>query len=869
MGMGMGYDPSAVEKKWQNRWKEKDIFRAEVDPSREKFFITVAWPYPSGSMHVGHARTYLFPDIIARYKRKKGYNVLFPMGWHLTGTPIVGSVERLEENDKDFLKMAREVFLMSDEDIRKIKSPEDYAIYFIEESELGYKRGLNGLGVSIDWSKEFTSVTPAYSKEVEWQYRKFREKNLVTTGKHPVKFCPRDNNPVTDHDLLEGEGVDIQEFFVIEYEMDYHGRKISLPAATLRTETVFGITNLWIKKGGDYVIADVDGKDWLLSKKASSNLGYQRNIKVKEEIKSEDIAGKMVKNPVTKELVPIIEADFVDVDAATGIVGSVPAHAPYDYVALNGRIEPKQVMEVEGYSDCPAKDVVERMNIKSQNETKKLDETTRKLYRDEHRKGKMVVEYKNFKGKDSDWAKKEIEQELVEMGKGSVIYEFSKRPVRCRCGSYCVVKVVSDQWFIQYSDENWKNVVKDYLKEMDLVPKETRNYFLNVVDWLNDWPFTRIVGIGTRVPWDKRWIIESLSDSTIYMSYYTMADILNDFEGVDDEFFDYIFSLSHSNKWTGNDIAEKAKTRIEYWYPLDYRVSASELIPNHLTFMVFHHTALFPRKFWPRGIISLGLVILEGSRMSSSRGIVYPVAQSLKDFGADVTRLYLMYTVEPWQDFNWKSVEAQATSRQLQHLYDVAMEIIQADSGEKNEHIDRWLLSTLQKNIKRYEKELENFKTRSALQIAFYEMMNDYRWYIRRKGRNGEALKEFLERWINLLSPFVPHVCEEIWEKMGHKTFLSLETFPQAREENKECEKREEYIKNVFEDTKAILQVLPISPKKIIIYSIPKERDLIDEDFFAREFNCEVEVQVLGEVKYDPRNRSKNAKPGKPAIYME
>jgi len=867
--MTMSYDPSVIEKKWQERWKEKDIFRAEVDPSREKFFITVAWPYPSGSMHVGHARTYLFPDIIARYKRKKGYNVLFPMGWHLTGTPIVGSVERLEENDKDFLKMAKEVFLMSDEDINGIKTPEDYAMYFIEKSELGYKKGLNGLGMSIDWSKEFTSVTPAYSREVEWQYRKFREKNLVTTGKHPVKFCPRDNNPVTDHDLLEGEGVDIQEFFVIEYELDYKGRKISLPAATLRTETVFGITNLWIKEGGNYVIAEVDGKDWLLSKKASSNLGYQRNTKVKEEIKSEEIAGKMVKNPVTKELVPIIEADFVDVDAATGVVGSVPAHAPYDYVALNGRIEPKQVMEVEGYSDCPARDVVERMNIKSQDESKKLDEATRKLYRDEHRKGRMMVEYKDFKGKDSDWAKKEIEKELVEMGKGSVIYEFSKKPVRCRCGSYCVVKIVSDQWFIQYSDENWKNVVKDYLKEMDLVPKGTRNYFLNVVDWLNDWPFTRIVGMGTRVPWDKRWIIESLSDSTIYMSYYTLADILNDFEGVDDEFFDYIFSISHSNKWAGNDIAEKAKTRIEYWYPLDYRVSASELIPNHLTFMVFHHTALFPRKFWPRGIISLGLVILEGNRMSSSRGIVYPVAQSLKDFGADVTRLYLMYSVEPWQDFNWKSVEAQATSRQLQHFYDVAMEIIQTDSGEKNEHIDGWLLSTLQKNIKRYEKELKNFKTRSALQIAFYEMMNDYRWYIRRKGRNGEALKEFLERWINLLSPFVPHVCEEIWEKMGHKTFLSLETFPQAREENKKCEKREEYIKNVFEDMKAILQVLPISPKKIIIYCIPEERDLIDEDFFAREFNCEVEVQVLGKVKYDPKNRSKNAKPGKPAIYVE
>ncbi len=888
----MGYDFRAVELKWQRKWEEERTYEAEID-ERKKFFITVAWPYPSGPMHVGHARTYTFPDVIARYKRLKGYNVLFPMGWHLTGSPIVGAVSRLKGGDEKFLNIVKNVYRMSDDDIKSIKEPMDYANYFIDQSALGYKKGMKALGLSIDWSKEFTSITPAYSKEVEWQYRKLFEKGLVTVGSHPVKFCPKDNNPVTDHDLLEGEGVDIQEFFVIEYECNLDGETIFLPAATLRPETIFGATNIWLKRNADYVVCKVNGKPWLLSKEASTNLSYQKEIEIVKEINSSLLEGERAINPITKESLPIMCADFVETDVATGVVGSVPAHAPYDFVALNGSISPKQVIEVEGYSEIPAKDIVERMNIREQNERDKLDDATKKLYRDERLKGKMIVKYRDFYGKSVEWAQNAIKEELIAIERGTTIYEFSKKPVVCRCGTECVVKLVSDQWFIRYSDEKWKEVVREWLKNMSLIPQETENYFLNVVDWLKDWPFTRVVGMGTKVPWAKEWIIESLSDSTIYMSYYTIAEILRDAKiEVDDDFFDYVFlskeeskeeskeiskieeketSKEKENRWEGDKIAEKAKEAFNYWYPLDYRVSASELIPNHLTFMVFHHTALFERNNWPGGIISLGLVILEGKMMHSSSGIIYPLSQSIEDFGADATRFYLLYSVEPWQNFDWRGAEAKAIAKQLHHFYDVASEIIGAKEkdreGKEREHIDSWLLSALSKKIGDYIEHMENFRTRAALQVAFYDLMNDYRWYVRRGGCDAGTLNVLLEHWLTMLCPFIPHLCNELWELQGHKE--SIERYPELPSIDEKALESEEYIKTLFDDIKAALKSLPIEQKNLYIYCIPGEEGMIDVQFLEKEFSCNVIVQPLNKVSYDPKSRAKRAKKSKPAIYME
>lgn len=842
------YDHKAIEKKWQARWAEAGVFTARPDPKRQRFFITVAWPYPSGPMHVGHGRTYTVPDVIARYKRMKGFNCLFPMGWHLTGSPIVGATQRIRDREETYLKILTERYGIPPEQFDKMKEPMQFADYWINQSRMGYKPSMNALGYSIDWGRECTSLDPHFSKMVEWQYRKLKEKGYVTTGSHPVKFCPRDMQAVTDHDLLEGEGVSINEFTLIKYRLEEGGQKLIFPAATLRPETIFGVTNIWLHPDADYAEIELGGEHWIVSRQAAAKLSHQgKDFKLVREMKGTEFIGRHVKVPVTDVPVPILPAEFVQPGHTTGVVGSVPAHAPFDLVALRDlqrdpalmqkfRLNPSEVealrpikmIDVEGYK-ATAVDLVDGARIENQKEAQKLDEVTNQAYKIEFSKGVMAGNTGPWSGQKVSAAKEAVKKELVAQGLADVMYEFSDLPVICRCGTQCVVKTVRDQWFIRYSDQAWKDQVKEALVDMELIPPETLTYFRNVVDWLNDWPCTRRVGLGTKLPWDSTgWIIESLSDSTIYMAYYTLVPWMRKVasEKLTDAVFDFVFlgqgDPAQLSSQTGipEQVLAGLRAEFSYWYPQDFRVSANELIPNHLTFMIFHHLAVFPRVLCPRGIANLGLGVLEGRRMSSSKGVVFAVSDAVDRFGADVTRLYLMYMCEPWQDFDWKGVQADAHRRQVERFFALAQEIIAMEVNEPRP-VDSWLLSRLQYHIKAADEALEGFQTRKALQHAFFLSQQDMKWYLRRGGANGGLLRDALNALVRLLAPFTPHLSEEIWEMLGMEGFVSCAGFPEADMAKVDplAEFKEEVVKMVTDDIGEIIKVTKLSPKKIVLYS--------------------------------------------------
>ncbi|MEM2900569.1 MAG: class I tRNA ligase family protein, partial [Thermoplasmata archaeon] len=300
-------------------------------------------------------------------------------------------------------------------------------------------------------------------------------------------------------------------------------------------------------------------------------------------------------------------------------------------------------------------------------------------------------------------------------------------------------------------------------------------------------------------------------------------------EKLDDEVFEYIFFEKgdpqelEKNKGIKKEILEELHREFAYWYRLDYRVSANELIPNHLTFMTFHHAALFPEKYRPYSIVSLGLGILEGRRMSSSRGIVFAVSEATKKYGADVTRFYLMYMCEPWIDFNWKGIEAESTKKQIERFWLLANNIIEMNKN-KNESkkglIDNWLISRLQYHIKEVTDALDNFQTRRALQHAFFLLQQDIRWYQRRGGSNAETLVQVLDCMVRMLSPFMPHICEEIWHGLGRNGFVSVAEFPSVDSSklDKRSEVAEELVESTLRDASEIMKVTKIKPKKIILY---------------------------------------------------
>jgi Leucyl-tRNA synthetase len=329
----MDYNPQELEADWRERWDTEERYEPDptstADPEAEETtFITVPYPYPSGGMHIGHARTYTVPDVYARYRRQQGDNVLFPMAWHVTGTPIIGAVERLEKREEKQMSVLQDTYNVSDDVLSDLETPMGYARHFIEEH---YKTGMQSLGLSIDWRREFTTNDDRYSKFITWQYETLRERGRLEKGLHPVKFCTEQENPVTTHDLLEGENVEYQEYTLVKFEQG----DMVVPMATLRPETVRGVTNAYINPNSTYVEATVDGEQWLVSVEAAEKLELQdHEVEIKREFKGSEFVGEHVTNPVTGDEVLVLPAEFVDADNATGVVMSVPAHSPDDYLAL-------------------------------------------------------------------------------------------------------------------------------------------------------------------------------------------------------------------------------------------------------------------------------------------------------------------------------------------------------------------------------------------------------------------------------------------------------------------------------------------------------------------------------------------------------
>ncbi|MCX8208012.1 MAG: class I tRNA ligase family protein, partial [Methanothrix sp.] len=342
------------------------------------------YPYLNGNLHAGHTRTFTIGDAYARYMRMKGYNVLFPLGFHVTGTPIIGLAELIAKRDQRTLEVYTKFHDVPREELLKLTTPERIVEYFAKEALNALKR----IGYSIDWRRSFTTMDAPYQKFIEWQFWRLKELGFIERGSHPVRYCPNDQNPVEDHDILMGEEASIVEFTVIKFRLE--NSDLIFPCATLRPETVFGVTNIWLKPT-KYLIAKVDGEKWVISKEAFEKLKFMdRDLEFIGEADAKEFIDKNVMVPLVDRLVPILPADFVDLDSATGVVMSVPAHAPYDYVALKDlgvKIEPIVIIS-SGNKDVPAKEVVEELKVKDQNDPE-LDKATKILYKKEFHTGVM------------------------------------------------------------------------------------------------------------------------------------------------------------------------------------------------------------------------------------------------------------------------------------------------------------------------------------------------------------------------------------------------------------------------------------------------------------------------------------------------
>ena len=890
-----------IEKKWQEKWEEAKIFETNVDENKPKFFITVPYPYVNGAPHIGAGFTFTRGDVYARFKRMQGFNVLFPQGFHATGEPILGAIERLKKNDKTQIETFK-LFGASDKDIEdfKTKGAEYTAKYWMKK----WIEILKLAGFSIDWRRTFiTAITPHYSKFIEWQYNTLKKLGYVIQGTHPVIWCPYCQSPTGDHDRLEGEGESVIDYIILKFKLE--SGEI-LPCGTLRPETIYGVTNIWVNPEVEYLKAKVNGEIWILSERATIKLKDQlKKIEVVGKIKGEELIGKYAENPITKEKIIVFPANFVDPDSATGIVMSVPSHAPYDWIALKElkenpeklkkygieeeiikKIEPVSIIKTPEFGEHPAIEICEKMEIKSLKQKEKLEKATSILYKKEFHQGILKENCGKYKNLKVSECKEKLSKNFIEEKIADIIWETTGKVV-CRCGTLNHVKILENQWFLKYSDEKWKERVRECIKRIKFYPEEVKKQFENTVEWLKDKACTRKTGLGTPLPWDKEWIVETLSDSTIYMAYYTISRMIKDIpaEKLSDEVFDFIFLGKGSSKELSKKfeidekLLEEIRREFEYFYPVDLRTSGKDLVQHHLTFFIFHHVAIWDNpKYWPKAIGVNGYVNISGVKMSKSKGNVIPFFDLIKEYGADLTRINIVASNEGLKDADWREENIISYETRFRFINQIIESLSKAKRKKLN-NLDIYLQSKLQERIKKATENYEEMKFRSAVQVSLFDLTNDIKWYVERlngiENCNRSVLKEVLENLIKLIAPVVPHISEEFWEKMGHNNFVSLEKWPEFKEEliKKEILELEEIFKNTLEDLKNVIKIAGRKKSAYLYVVTDKEFEHFKnaEEFLKKYFGFEkvLVFKSSDEKKYDPEKKASRAKYGKPGIYLE
>ena len=960
------YETHEIERKWQRVWEEKKVYRGIAAPTRPKFYANVPYPYMSGYQHLGFSVSFLRAEFLARYKRMTGHNVLFPQGFHCTGLPILGAAKRVEEGDPRQIQILREMGI-AEADVPRFADPLHWVATFPQAT----MEDLKSLGAAVDWSRSFitTPLNPPYDAFVRWQFRRLKEGGYVRLGKHPVVWCPKDQAPIGDHDRLEGEGVQPVEFTLLKFPF----ANAYLVAASLRPETVFGQTNLWVDPEVTYVRAEVDGESWVINRQAAEKLREQgHRVEVRGQIPGRDLVGRDVLAPGIDRAIPVFPSRFLDQNRGTGIVTSVPSDAPDDWMALRdlqrdedqvrafrldagkvAAVKPIPIIRSEGWGPLPAVEICERMGIEGQMDREKLEAAKAEIYRTGYYTGVMTEAAGEFAGMRVEDAKEAIKARLIETGQASTLWEPGEEVI-CRCATRAIVKIVEDQWFLAYGDPAWKKAAHEALDRMILYPEAVRKQFHHTIDWLTDWACAHHKGLGTKLPWDDHWVIESLSDSTLYMAYYTIAHALQDgkmrsevpwAQNLTDAFFDYVFlgiGDAASAAPSGLDARSVDVLRKEflYWYPFDVRNTGKDLVQNHMTFCTFNHVALFPRELTPRAFGVNGYVRLGGRKMSKSKGNVWYIRAAVEEWGADVVRMMVANAGDGMDDPRLDLEFAESIRGKLRDWYGFAT--AKEETTDAWTPLDRWLVSTMNRLVLATRESMQSMEYRAALRAGFFDLQAAWDWYETRVGTpNREVRDRFVETQTKLLAVFAPHVCEEVWQKLGKSDFVVASPFPETRsgELDPSAEAAEAFLRAVLEDAREILRVIKVAPRRVTLFVAPpwqgdavrvaadlaregrlsmsafmeraaadealkpymkdlaalakrlveemsrrKPEELarssagVDEEayleagrpFLERQLGCEVLVHEAGAPGVpDPKGRSRRARPGRPAIYVE
>ncbi|CCW66784.1 unnamed protein product [Phytomonas sp. Hart1] len=881
-----------IEKAAQAYWEQHRLHEMDAPPAHDpvkppKHFTTFPFPYMNGRLHLGHGFSLTKAEFVSRYKRMKGFRSLWPFGFHVTGTPIAACAQKIMKEMEQYgnppvfpemspvveeAKSPKELgdllkfkskrakvgpakpqweimqsMGIPDDEIPKFSDTQQWLNFFPPIAIADLRR----FGCYIDFRRSFitTMKNPYFDRFVSWQFRQLRRAGLVNFGKRYCVYSPMDGQPCADHDRASGEGVLPQEYTIVKlpvqdpleqaafkpFKNHIGGRAIILPAATLRAETVIGLTNCWVSPKILYrayaMLNERSNEEEIviLTPHSARNMAYQGFIfngkkwQTPEplfEVNGEHLIGIPLSSPMavyttiyTLPMSTIIETK------GTGIVMSVPSDSPDDYINLSQLrnkpeyrkklgledawvmpFPPIPIIDVPDLGTMCAKTMCEKLKINGPNAAELLDEAKRVCYQMGFYQGVMIAgPYKGMKVSEA----KQLTQDWIDKRGECMRYCEPIRQVISRSGDECVV-ALCNEWYIEYGQPQWKKAVMQHLEKMNMFYPGVRNGFVEVLNWLSDWPCSRTFGLGTYLPCDEShtMIIDSLSDSTIYMAYYTISRFLhtntngslelsgsvdNEFglkpEMFTDDIFDYIYHGVGDAASLSSDVGmplrslELMRNEFEYFYPVDIRCSAKDLIQNHLTMFLYNHAAIWPNdeSKWPRAIFCNGHIQVDNEKMAKSKGNFISLGEALDTYGADPTRLACADAGDTLEDANFVRDTAASFILKLTTLLDQAQEQLSSDEvmrkGDFNV-FDKIFNNTMNTITTATEGYYESMQFRMVLNTAFHELMNEFSQYRLNCGDDlihSSLVRRYYELLTLMMMPLAPHFCEHMWRNVLKK----------------------------------------------------------------------------------------------------
>ena len=748
------YNPKKIEAEAQAFWKENRVFEVQEDSSLEKFYCLCMFPYPSGRLHMGHVRNYTIGDVISRYQRMLGKNVLQPMGWDAFGLPAEGAA------------------------IKNNMAPAQWTRDNIEYM----KHQFNLLGFGYDWNRELTTCDPNYYRWEQWMFSRLYAKGLAYRDKAIVNWDPEENTVLANEQVIDGRGWrsgasierrEMPQWFLritdyceellsdlddldwpepvkimqrnwigrsegVEIVFEVVDSSQQLTVYTTRPDTLFGATYMALAP-----------EHPLIQPLAEKNKEVQAFLdKVKLQAVSEEALEKMEKigiplgleaiNPINGNKIPIWAANFILMSYGTGATMSVPAHDQRDYDFAKKYKLPIQPVIV------PNKPGLEH----DFNESAFTQLGT-------------LINSNKFDGMDSEEAIEAIGSELEQKEKGKKVINYRMRDWLISRQRYWGAPIP------MLTDENG-----------DIFPERDEN-------------------LPVELP-------ENVSFSGVQSPIKSMKEFIESVDPISNEIYQretdtfdtFMESSWYYARFCCPDNHEKMlDERAKYWLPVDLYIGGIEHAILHLLYARFYHKLLRDEGLVEVGepfkrLLTQGMVLNGGSKMSKSMGNTVDPEEMINNYGADTVRLFMMFAAPPEQSLEWSDKAVNGAYRFLRKFWTMVLnridDISNVDDIDPDDFFNdsqKELRKETHKTIAKVSDDIGRRYTFNTAIAAIMSLSNRVSRYQIDTDLDRKVVREALESMVLLLSPIVPHICNHLWTELGHQNAVVNELWPTFNED--------------------------------------------------------------------------------------